>query len=41
MDDTLEQPNAQPKIPLGDDVVDGDEQASDEEDAGPDWTKLV
>lgn len=42
MDDTLEQPTAQPpKISLGDAPADEDEQSSDEEDAGPDWTKLV
>ncbi|KIK08092.1 hypothetical protein K443DRAFT_672975 [Laccaria amethystina LaAM-08-1] len=42
MDDTLELPNAiAPKISLGDAVQEEDEQSSDGEDGGLDWTKLI
>ncbi|KIK55364.1 hypothetical protein GYMLUDRAFT_205657 [Collybiopsis luxurians FD-317 M1] len=40
MDDNLQQPNAEPKIRLGDEV-DEEEQLSGDEDEGPDWTKLI
>jgi tRNA-splicing endonuclease subunit Sen54 len=42
MDDTLELPNAiAPKISLGDAVQEEDDQSSDGEDGGLDWTKLM
>lgn len=43
MDDTLELPNAiAPKVSLADAVQEEeDEQSSDEEDGGLDWTKLM
>lgn len=43
MDDFLEAPSSLPsKLPLGDSSPDvDDEQSSDEEDGGLDWTKLL
>lgn len=43
MDDSLEKPSSLlPKTPLGDEPPeDNDEQSSDEEDGGLDWTKLL
>ncbi|KAK7031218.1 tRNA-splicing endonuclease subunit sen54 [Paramarasmius palmivorus] len=42
MDDTLAQPNAEPKKPLGDNVDENEEESSgDEEEGGLDWTKLL
>lgn len=40
MDDNLEQPNAEPKVRLGDEI-DEEDQSSGDEDDGPDWTKLM
>jgi tRNA-splicing endonuclease subunit Sen54 len=41
MDDSFEQPTSSPqKLPPSDNAEDQDEQSSDEEDGGLDWTKL-
>ncbi|KAJ2921218.1 hypothetical protein H1R20_g15876, partial [Candolleomyces eurysporus] len=40
MDESLELPNAHAR-PLADSVQEDNEQSSDEEDGGLDWTKLL
>lgn len=41
MDESLELPTSLPKVPLGDLAPEDDQDSSEEEDGGLDWTKLL